>query len=198
MNIFSVFDTETTGFKPSEGARIIEIAVCKISSNGEVLGTFDTLLNVGEDASVGAEEIHKISPAMLLGAPKFTQIASSLFQFINGTILVAHNAPFDKSFLSAEMNNAGFDTASLFVADTLVAARKTLPGLSSYKLGELAKHLGITFEGNAHAALADAKVTAQLFTKLYELNSNLQWPTNAFFNQPDLLISESVPLKSRS
>lgn len=198
MNIFSVFDTETTGFKPNEGARIIEIAVCKINSSGEVLDTFDTLLNIGDGANVGAEEIHKISPAMLLGAPNFTQIASPLFQFLNDTILVAHNAPFDKSFLSAEMNLAGFDTSNLFVADTLVAARKTLPGLTSYKLGELAKHLDISFEGNAHAALADAKVAAQLFVKLFELNSNLQWPTNAYFNQPDLLISESVSLKSRS
>ena len=99
MKSFAVFDTETTGFKPEQGARILEIAVVKIDQDGSILDTWSTLLNPGIDVPLGASDIHKIEREMLHDAPTFKDIYGDLIGILSDSILVAHNAPFDISFL---------------------------------------------------------------------------------------------------
>jgi DNA polymerase-3 subunit epsilon len=172
---FSVFDTETTGLDPASGARVIEIAVVRMDETGSVIRTWSTLVNPGSQ-DIGATEIHKITPAMVADAPTFEEIAGDFINAVAGSILVAHNAPFDIGMLKAEFGRAGLQWPAQHVADTLSGARKLVPGLRSYKLGALAEHFDITFDGDAHAALADTHVAAQLHAKLLERCSNVNWP----------------------
>ncbi len=185
---FSVFDTETTGLDPASGARVIEIAVVRIDETGNVLRTWSTLVNPGS-TDVGATEIHKITAAMVADAPTFEEIAGDFVNMVTGSILVAHNAPFDIGMMKAEFGRVGLQWPAQHVADTLTGARKLIPGLRSYKLGSLAEHFGITFDGDAHAALADTHVAAQLHTKLLERCQNISWPDAFKVNWPVLIPS---------
>ena len=195
MKSFAVFDTETTGFKPEQGARILEIAVVKINEDGNILDTWSTLLNPGDDVPLGATDIHKIEREMLHDAPTFAEIYGDLISILNNSVLVAHNAPFDISFLKNEVSLIGQSWPNPVVADTLTGARFLMPGLESYKLSNLAKVIGANFEGDAHAALADTKVTAQLFSHLMSLTNNVSWPEASTPIWPD--IKPSGLFKSR-
>ena len=186
MKSFAVFDTETTGFKPEQGARILEIAVVKIDQDGSILDTWSTLLNPGIDVPLGASDIHKIEREMLHDAPTFKDIYGDLIGILSDSILVAHNAPFDISFLKNEVSLIGEHWPTPVVADTLTGARFLMPGLESYKLSNLAKIIGAEFEGDAHAALADTKVTAQLFMHLMKLTNNISWPMESTPTWPDI------------
>jgi DNA polymerase III epsilon subunit len=182
--IFSVVDTETTGFRFDKGARLLEVAVVRMDADGTIQGTFSSLVNPGDDIDLGAIDIHGITRSMLADAPTFAEIAGDFVSIVEGTLLVAHNAPFDTPFLAGELELAGYGWPAQHVLDTLGAARFLLPGLPSYKLGALAEHLGITFEGNAHAALADALVTAKLHAALLAKTENLKWPDPSAIQWP--------------
>jgi len=182
--IFSVVDTETTGFRFDKGARVIEIAVVRMSADGTILGTFSTLINPGNDVDLGAIEIHKITRSMISDAPTFAEITGDFISIVSNSLLVAHNAQFDMQFLEGEFDLAGYDWPVQHVLDTLRAARVLIPGLPSYKLAKLASHLGICFEGNPHAALADALVTAKLHAALLRRTENLIWPDPELITWP--------------
>lgn len=185
---FSVIDTETTGLDPASGARVLEVAVVRIDAAGNELRTWSTLLDPGTD-EIGATEIHKISASMIVGAPSFSEIAGDFIDAVRGSILVAHNARFDVSMLQSEFTLAGLTWPTQHVADTLTGARKLIPGLSSYKLGALAEHFGITFDGDAHAALTDTRVAAQLHAKLLSLCGDVRWPDPEKVDWPLLIPS---------
>jgi DNA polymerase-3 subunit epsilon len=181
---FAVCDTETTGLRFDKGARVLEIAVVRVDYEGNVLQSFHSLINPGSDIELGAVEIHKITREMLIGAPRFSEIIGDFIKVVKGSLLVAHNAAFDTPFISGEMELAGYEWPSQQVLDTLRAARILLPGLPSYKLGALAEHLGFKFEGDAHAALADANVTAKLHCNLLARTANLTWPDPSLITWP--------------
>jgi DNA polymerase-3 subunit epsilon len=180
---FSVFDTETTGLDPASGARVIEIAVVRIDETGNVLRTWSTLVNPGT-SDVGATEIHKITSTMVADAPTFEEIVGDFINVVSGSVLVAHNAPFDIGMINAEFARVGLQWPAQHVADTLTGARKLVPGLRSYKLAALAEHFGITFEGDAHAALADTHVAAQLHAHLLQRCQNVSWPDTSKVTWP--------------
>ncbi len=160
---FSVLDIESTGLSPRQGDRIIEIGITKIDIDGNVFDTYETLIN--PERKVAASRIHGISDRMVKDAPAFSDIADELLQFINRTVIVAHNAGFDMSFLKWEFSNSGYDISDIPRLCTLVMARKLLPLLPSKKLGSLCDHFGID-SGLAHSALADSAAAAELFVIL--------------------------------
>ena len=188
---FSVIDTETTGFDPASGARVIELAVVRIDEYGNEINSWSTLINPGTD-NLGATEIHKITPSMVEEAPKFSEIVGDFINLVQGSIIVAHNARFDVSMMQSEFAHSGLQWPKMSVADTLSAARKLLPDLGSYKLGALAQHFGISFEGDAHAALADTRVTAKLYTELLALSGTVSWPDPDKIEWPTILPSGKV------
>ena len=188
---FSVIDTETSGLDPASGARVLEIAVVRIDESGKELGTWSTLINPGTE-DLGATEIHKITPSMVVNAPMFSDIVGDFIEAVRGSVLVAHNARFDVGMLQAEFTRSGLSWPRQDVADTLTAARKLVPGLKSYKLGSLAEHFGISFEGDAHAALADTRVAAKLHSRLLSLCSNVAWPDANKVEWPLLIPSGRV------
>src|SRR3989339_1864435 len=121
---FAFLDVETTGLSARSGGRVCEVAICKRRGQ-EQLGDFQFLINPGCAIPAEVTGIHGITDAMVADCPGFGKIAAKLLDFIDGTVLVCHNAGFDMGFIEHELRLAGFRLPeSLFVLDTLKAARK--------------------------------------------------------------------------
>lgn len=163
---FAVLDTETTGLSPTSGDRVIEIAVVRIDARGRELDHFASLCNPGLDAAMGATHVHGITSEMLADAPSFSEVVGSIARVARGCHIVAHNAPFDMRFLVHELEVARVPWKPTSALDTLRAARALLPGLANYRLATVAQELGVPFDGKAHSALADARVTARVHARL--------------------------------
>ncbi|MBU2621694.1 MAG: 3'-5' exonuclease, partial [Proteobacteria bacterium] len=105
-NRYVVFDLETTGFGPQRGARIIEIGAVLISG-GNIISEFQSLINCGKAVSKPAQKVHGITDRMLFGQPCPEKVFSDFHKYISDSTLVAHNAPFDISFLRYEFSRFG-------------------------------------------------------------------------------------------
>ena len=156
--LYVVLDVETTGGKAGTD-RITEIGAVKVQG-GEVLDTFNTLINPERPIPSFISRLTGISNAMVAGAPKFADIAGQLTEFLQGAVFVAHNAKFDYGFIRAEFARCEipFDMPQLC---TVVNMRRYYPGLASYSLGKLCAELEIKLT-NHHRALADATATVEL------------------------------------
>lgn len=155
--MFSVVDVETTGLSPNTGDRVLEIGIVQMDQSGNIRDELDTLVNPGRP--VGATKIHGITDEMVAEAPSFREILPILNETLNGTIIAAHNASFDLSFLRAEYQHAGTSMPSTKPLCTLILARKYFADLPSRSLESCRRHLGISHDG-AHNALADARSAA--------------------------------------
>lgn len=161
-----VIDTETTGLNPSDGARMLEIAMVRLEPGTlEVSDVFTTLVNPG--VPVAATEIHRITQGEIDIAPSFLEVAPAISARLEGCVVVGHNVSFDWKFLSAEYSLAGLEIPSAPLVCTLEGARQHLP-LERHRLGMCCEHLGISLEG-WHAALADTMATAELAKRLLDL-----------------------------
>ena len=160
-----VFDTETTGLSPRQGHRIIEIGAVKIV-DGAIIDEFHSLINAGRSIPHHAQAVHGISRSMLHDQPHPEEIFPQFYEFIDSATIVAHNAPFDIRFLTAE-----FERLELLIPNkvecTLRFSRSKLPRLKNYKLETVYKYLGGAVDENMqrHRALDDAKMAA--FVWLY-------------------------------
>lgn len=159
-----VVDVETTGLNAARGDRVCEVglAVCR---GAEVLATYDTLVNPRRPISAGASAVNRLSDADLADAPPFAAVAGQVASLLTLGISVAHNAPFDLSFLSRELALAGLPPPSQGALDTLAIARSLLP-FGRHGLGHLAGRLGLPDSGESHRALADALTTHTLMQRL--------------------------------
>lgn len=169
---FTVFDTETTGLSP-KSARLVEIASVKVEEDFTInhADYFSQLINPLCRIGYDSYKIHKISNDMVADKPTIDKVLPSFAGVISDTVLVAHNAKFDMSFLDAASENAGLKLTHLAVLDTVILARKAFPKLKSYNLDTMIDYLGIsvTIQGNGrHRALFDALNTAELFIKCLE------------------------------
>lgn len=165
---YAVFDTETTGLKPSQGDEIIQIGAVRMV-NGRILydETLDQLIDPRRPVPEESVRIHGIAPELLLGQPTIQEALPVLHHFAGGSVLVAHNAAFDMKFLKLKEQACGirFDQP---VLDTLLLSWFVHPHQQSHSLEEVAKRLGIAIVGR-HTALGDALVTAEIFSKLIPL-----------------------------
>lgn len=159
-NGYAVIDLETTGFSGAD--RIIEIGIAFLSPDLTLEGTWETLVQPNRE--VANSHIHKLTPTELRDAPTWEEVAPVLAQLLNGRVGVAHNAPFEKRFLTKEFKRVGIPTN---VADATWVDTRVLSSdhLGRGKLAEALVMLGITNE-LPHAALADAMATAQLLHEL--------------------------------
>lgn len=170
----AVLDTETTGFDPAKGHRLIEVA-CVWVEDGEIGEAWSRLVDPGRAIPEEAIRVHGIKEEMVRGAPAPATLAAELESRCAGRVLVFHNAAFDLPFLRQafklpvfdEVMNA--DEGSLFhveMIDTLGLARGLAePGSNS--LGDLAIRLGVN-PGKRHRAEGDALTTAMVLLKLGE------------------------------
>lgn len=165
-NTVIVLDFETTGLSPNMGDRAIEIGAVKLV-NGEVVGTFQQLMNPGFRVSSFIEGYTGITNAMLAGAPSCAEVMSEFHSFIANDNLVAHNASFDKRFLDAEFERIGKDYQGDFACSLLVSRRLNQEA-PSHKLGDLVRYKQIDNDGIFHRALADSQMTAKLWLLMLE------------------------------
>jgi len=162
---YSIIDVETTGFSPLRGDKIIEVGIVKINSSGQIIEKYDSLINPNRD--LGATSVHGITGDMVMDAPVFKQVSDDILSVLNNSIIVAHNARFDLSFLNNELSVSGFDQFSLNAICTLQLARITEPDLHNYKLKTLCEYLDIELK-EQHAAIYDSMATSQIFQMLKE------------------------------
>ena len=159
-------DVETTGLWAGRGDRICEVAVV-VYQGGREVRRFSSLVNPRRPISPGAAAVNRLSDAQVRDAPVFAAIAAEVANALAAGVPVAHNAPFDLSFLAHELQLAGLPPAAAGAIDTLALARRLLP-CPRYGLGELARYLALRVPGQAHRALADALTTRELLQRLLE------------------------------
>ena len=161
IDSYIILDIETTGLSRYRH-KITEIAAIKVENN-EVVDEFQTLINPQMSIPAFITSLTGITNEMVQTAPTIDQIMPHFLNFVGDTVVVAHNATFDIGFLdhNARIIGASFDNEKLC---TRKLANRLLPDLPSKKLGLICQHLGIVNE-QAHRAMADVKVTAEIFSK---------------------------------
>jgi len=168
---FAVIDLETSGGSPKSGAGITEIGVVKVRG-GVVLGTFQSFVDPGHSLPVFITQLTGISDEMLLSAPFIDEVLPTLFEFLGSpdeTVLVAHNSPFDMSFLKAAALVHEYEWPNYLTVDTARLARAVLDRdeVVNCKLGTLAEFFNTAVSPN-HRALDDALATVDVLHGIIE------------------------------
>ena len=183
MERLIVLDTETTGIRPEEGHRIIEVGAVQIL-NREITNT-EFHKYVQPNRPVGdSVNIHGITDKFLINKPQFDKISNDLLSFIKGATLIIHNAPFDLGFLNNELKINGNDKKIediCQIIDTLELSKEQRPG-TMHNLDALCRRFGVdTSARTRHGALLDAQILAQVYLAmtggqsiLFQESSNIE------------------------
>jgi len=168
---FAVIDLETSGGSPKSGAGITEIGVVKVRG-GVVLGTFQSFIDPGHSLPSFITQLTGITDEMLLSAPFIDEVLPTLFEFLGTheeTVLVAHNSPFDMSFLKAAALVHEYPWPNYLTIDTARLARAVLDPdeVINCKLGTLAAFFNANTSPN-HRALDDALATVDVLHGIIE------------------------------
>ena len=168
---FIVLDLETSGASPSIGAGITEIGAVKVRG-GEIIGSFQTLINPGGDIPAFITVLTGITNAMVINAPPIEEAFPAFLEFLGSaqeSVLVAHNAPFDIGFLKAAAAAHRYPWPPYRIVDTARLARQVLlrDEVQNCKLGTLARFFNTQTTPN-HRALDDAKATVDVLHGLLE------------------------------
>jgi DNA polymerase III subunit epsilon len=163
-----VLDTETTGFEPSEGHRVVEIGAVELMNHMPTGRSFHQYINPDRVMPPEAFEVHGLGDDFLRDKPRFAQIAAAFLDFLGAeSRLVIHNAAFDMKFLNAELNWAGLPTLAADRAlDTVALARRRFPGAPA-SLDALCRRFGIDNSAREkHGALLDSELLAEVYLEL--------------------------------
>ena len=162
---FVVFDIETTGLS-NQSCKIIEIGAVRVEG-GEITERFSSFVNPEVPIPLHIENLTSINDRMVMGAPKIEEVLPKFLDFCRGAVLVAHNADFDMGFIEHESARLGLPCEFTYV-DTVGTARFLLPGLSRFRLDNVAKAVNVPLEHH-HRAVDDAACTAGIFRKFTEM-----------------------------
>jgi DNA polymerase-3 subunit epsilon len=162
-----VLDTETTGFDPESGDRIVEIGAIELMNHMPTGNTFHVYINPQRSMPQEAFEVHGLGDEFLADKPLFADIARDFLDFVGDARLVIHNASFDMKFLNAELGWLKLprlpDTQAI---DTLAIARSKFPG-SPASLDALCRRFGIDNSARTlHGALLDSEILAEVYLEL--------------------------------
>ena len=180
-----VLDTETTGFEPDQGDRIVEIGAVELFNHVPTGKTYHQYINPERSMPQEAFEVHGLGDDFLRDKPVFADIAQAFVDFVGDAKLVIHNAAFDMKFINAELGwlkrtAIPFDQA----IDTLAIARRKFPG-SPASLDALCRRFGIDNSARTlHGALLDSEILAEVYLELIG------------GKQPDFALSMSQASKS--
>jgi len=162
-----VLDTETTGLKPADGHRVVELGCVELLNRIPTGATFHVYLNPGRDMPVEAFAVHGLSSDFLKDKPRFAEVADDFIAFIADAPIVAHNASFDHGFLCHELkliSRPGIPFER--VVDTLMLARRK-HAAGPYSLDALCARYGIdNSRRTKHGALLDAEILAEVYLEL--------------------------------
>lgn len=159
---FVAFDTETTGlWAPSN--RLVEIGAVKFCLGGSKTSTFQALINPERPMPAEVIAVHGISDEMVISERKAGEVMPDFLEFCGkDSVLLAHNAMFDISFLACELDRNEQKRPENLVLDTVTISRKLFPELQSYSLLSLARHFELSQE-QQHRALDDAILVQKIF-----------------------------------
>lgn len=162
-----VMDTETTGFDPEGGDRIVEIGGVELLNHLPTGKTYHQYINPERDMPESAFAIHGLSQEFLSDKPVFADIAQDFLDFVGDSKLVIHNASFDMKFLNAELAWVNMTKLPWAQAiDTLAIARKKFPGAQN-SLDALCRRFGIDNSSRTlHGALLDSEILAEVYLEL--------------------------------
>ncbi len=162
-----VLDTETTGFDPETGDRIVEIGAIELKGHMPTGNIYHQYLNPERTMPKDAFEVHGLGDDFLADKPVFKAISKAFVDFIGDAKLVIHNAAFDMKFINAEFSWAGLPQIEIERAiDTLAIARKKFPGAPA-SLDALCRRYGIDNSARTlHGALLDSEILAEVYLEL--------------------------------
>ena len=162
-----VLDTETTGFEPETGDRIVEIGAVELHNHMPTGRTYHQYINPERTMPAEAFEVHGLGDDFLRDKPVFKQIGDAFLDFVGDAKLVIHNASFDMKFLNAELGWMNRPLLPIDQAiDTLMIARKKFPG-SPASLDALCRRFGIDNSARTlHGALLDSEILAEVYLEL--------------------------------
>jgi len=162
-----VLDTETTGFDPGSGDRIVEIGCVELFNHVATGKTYHQYINPQRDMPEDAFKVHGISSEFLQDKPVFANVGKAFLDFVGDAKLVIHNASFDMKFLNAELGWMSLPHLPMDQAiDTLMIARKRFPG-SPASLDALCRRFAIdTSARTLHGALLDSEILAEVYLEL--------------------------------
>ena len=163
-----ILDTETTGLRPGEGHRIIEIAAIEIVDFIPTGKTYHQYINPERDIPQASTDIHGITSEFLYDKPTFNKIADEFIQFIQNDTIIAHNIDFDIGFINYELQNYGKSSLSNKKIDTVTIAREKFPG-QGVSLDALCKRFAIdNTQREKHSATLDAELLAKVYIELLD------------------------------
>ncbi|MEA1990163.1 MAG: DNA polymerase III subunit epsilon [Pseudomonadota bacterium] len=163
-----ILDTETTGFEPHNGDRIIEIGAVEMFKRRLTDNNFHQYIYPERKVPQEAIEVHGITDEFLKDKPVFSKISDAFMEYVSGAELIIHNAPFDVGFINNELsllpdNKWGKIEDHCVITDSLKMARKTYPGQRN-SLDALCKRLGIDNSNRTlHGALLDSEILADVY-----------------------------------
>ncbi|MEI6798487.1 MAG: DNA polymerase III subunit epsilon [Pseudomonadota bacterium] len=162
-----VLDTETTGFEPSEGHRIVEIGAVELLNKMPTGRTYHQYINPERAMPKEAFEVHGLGDDFLRDKPVFKAIARDFIEFVGESTLVIHNAAFDMKFLNAELTALGHPGLPMSQSlDTVAMARRKFPGAPA-SLDALCRRFGIDNSAREkHGALLDCELLAEVYLEL--------------------------------
>jgi DNA polymerase-3 subunit epsilon len=162
-----VLDTETTGFDPKAGHRIVEVGCVELVNHMPTGQNFQRYINPERDMPSEAQAVHGISSDFLADKPVFAEIVADLLEFLGDSTLVIHNAEFDMKFLNAELARLSFPALPMSRAiDTVIMARRKFPGAQA-SLDALCRRFEIdNSHREKHGALLDSELLAEVYLEL--------------------------------
>jgi len=161
-----VLDTETTGFKPEEGHRVIEIGCVELINHVATDNHFHVFINPERPIPEDATRVHGITDERVANEPLFGAVVDEFLAFVGDSPIIAHNASFDAHFLNWELVLAGKAKLANEIIDTLAIARRKFPGAPA-TLDALCRRFGVDNSGRTfHGALLDAQLLAEVYLEL--------------------------------
>ena len=162
-----VWDTETTGFDPEGGDRLVEIGAIELQNHMPTGKIFHQYINPERDMPAGAFEVHGLSEEFLKDYPVFKDVGQAFIDFVGDAVLIAHNASFDMKFINAELKWAELPQfPNNRALDTLEIARRKFPGAQN-SLDALCRRFGVDNSGREkHGALLDSELLAEVYLEL--------------------------------
>lgn len=162
---YCVLDLETTGFS-AVTEKITEVGIMKVK-DGKVIDEFSCFVNPEKHIPERVTEVTNITDDMVKDAETIDKVFPKILEFLEDSVLVAHNAPFDIGFLKQNAKALGYEFDYTYI-DTLSLAKDLFPDYKKYKLGKIADNLGIKVEV-AHRALDDVDTTVKVFNVMLDM-----------------------------